>query len=559
MKRSQKILIAIVASVAGLALIVAVALPYVVNAERLRPQAEAKLQQALGRRVSLGPLELSVWGGLSLRAATLSIGEPVGAGAAGAILVDAGKTSLHVAWLPLLRREVEVRSVTAERINVTQDGRSLAAGVRLESRVRVGGEGAVFATGTAEGRLTAMTAAPPAAAAFTATYKAGEVDISALDVTVGPMHVRASGRLTGVTSQAPRLALTGSAGLSKSQAVGSLEVVVAAQPQASFEMSASLLDGDEIMSAVAAFAGNAPPQRARRSFVPEARAVETPGTAGSDPSFVRLLTAEGTVKAERCVARGLEMTDLSLRIALARGLAEVRDIKFLAYGGRASGTLTLAPFEQRMPFTLEETAENVAIGPLIAALAPAQKGTVEGRAKLSVRLSGDAGGTAMLPTVNGAGQVAIEDGKISSIGVIKQVMSLLEIAGAKGFAKDETPFDRLSATFDVKAGTAATSDLEFRSKDLDGDGAGTVGLGGAVQIDLLASFAKAVSDQLVAKTHALSIRVAPDGRLTVPLQIRGTIQDPRIQLDLKKVIEEGAMKQLKERGTKSLLKRLLGR
>ena len=93
----------------------------------------------MGRRVSLGPLALSLWGGLSLRAATLSIGEPVGAESAGAILVDAGETALHVAWLPLLRRDVEVRSVTAERINVTQDGRSLAAGVRLKSRVRVGG------------------------------------------------------------------------------------------------------------------------------------------------------------------------------------------------------------------------------------------------------------------------------------------------------------------------------------------------------------------------------------------------------------------------------------
>jgi len=56
----------------------------------------------------------------------------------------------------------------------------------------------------------------------------------------------------------------------------------------------------------------------------------------------------------------------------------------------------------------------------------------------------------------------------------------LEIAGAKGIAKDETPFERLSADFDVVKGTAGTKDLEFRSQDLDADGAGTVGLGGAL-------------------------------------------------------------------------------
>lgn len=334
MKRSLKILIAIVASIAAAVLVAALILPFVVNADKLRPQAEEMLQRSLGRRVSLGPLALSLWGGLALHAESLTIGEPLGAPADGALIVASGKTVLHVAWRPLLRREVDVRSVTVDAIELTQDGKPLASGVRLVSSVRVAADRTVAVAGSAEGRLSAMTAAPLTRAEFTASYGAGELSISALDVAVGPMRVKATGRLTGVMSKAPRLALAGSAGLPKSQASGTLDVVVAAEPSASFDMTASLLDGD---------------------------------------------------------------------------------------------------------------------------------------------------------------------------------------------------------------------------------GAGTVGVGGAVRIDLLASFAKTVSDQLVAKTHALAIRQGPDGRLSVPLQIRGTIQDPRIQLDLQKVIQEGALKQLKEQGTKSLLKKLLGR
>ena len=75
-------------------------------------------------------------------------------------------------------------------------------------------------------------------------------------------------------------------------------------------------------------------------------------------------------------------------------------------------------------------------------------------------------------------------------------MNTLEVAGAKGIAKDETPFDRLSAHFDVVQGTAATKDLEFRSSDLDGDGAGTVGPWAvSLHLDLLASFSKPVQRQ----------------------------------------------------------------
>jgi hypothetical protein len=151
------------------------------------------------------------------------------------------------------------------------------------------------------------------------------------------------------------------------------------------------------------------------------------------------------------------------------------------------------------------------------------------------------------------------DGKIASVGVIKQVMKAMATAGATGIERDETPFDHLSAHFDLAQAAASTKDLVFRSPDLDGDGAGTVGLGGALKLDVLASFSKRVSDALVAKTHALSVRLGTDGRLSVPLLVRGTIQEPRIQLDLERVLSEGVLKQLKKEGTKSLLKNLLGR
>jgi len=174
-------------------------------------------------------------------------------------------------------------------------------------------------------------------------------------------------------------------------------------------------------------------------------------------------------------------------------------------------------------------------------------------------LSGRAGAPSLLPTLSGTGALAVRDGTIKTAGVIQQVMRLLETAGATGFAKNETPFDRLSAHFSVVSGVATTRDLEFRSKDLDFDGQGTVGLGGSLKLDVLASFSKEVTGLLVAKTRALSVRVNDAGRLTVPLQIRGTLQAPRVQLDVDKVLKEGVIKQLKKEGTKSLLKKLFGK
>lgn len=559
MKRPQKILFAIVGAAASLILLGAIVLPFLVDAEHLRRQAEAKLQAALGRHVSVGAVKLSLWSGLALRADGLRIGEPLTGSAAGVLLVEAGPTLVHIALLPLLRRNLEVRSLKIEGLRVTQDARRLVTDLSVSSRLRISADGAVGTEGTAEGSLSAFTAAPRVRTTFAATLSQGTLEIPALKAAIGPMRIEASGRASDVFSKAPRLVLEGVARLKRSQVKGRVDVVAgAAHPTASFALDSKLVDAEEIKAAVAAFAGNAATPRAVLGFSPEANAGETVPAADRS-SFVRVLEAEGSMRADRCVARGLELTDLSMHVSLARGLAKLDSITFTVYGGKARGSLTMKPFEARIPFSLDQTAEGVAIGPLIAALAPAQKGAVEGEAALAVRLSGEAGSATLLPSVNGAGEVAIAHGKIASVGVIKQVLKALEIAGARGIARDETPFDRLSARFEVVNGTAGTKDLQFRSQDLDGDGAGTVGLGGALKLDVLASLSKSVSDDLVTKTHALAIRQGADGRLSVPLQIRGTIQAPLIQLDVSRVINEGVVRELKKEGAKSLLKKLLGR
>jgi hypothetical protein len=110
-RRPQKLLVAIAGTVAATYLLGAALLPFLVNAERLRPQAEAKLQTALGRRVSLGALRLSFWSGPALLATNLRIGEALSGSAAATVLVEAGETAVHVAWLPLLRKQVELRSI----------------------------------------------------------------------------------------------------------------------------------------------------------------------------------------------------------------------------------------------------------------------------------------------------------------------------------------------------------------------------------------------------------------------------------------------------------------
>src|SRR5439155_2313880 len=73
MKRALKI----VAIVIGVLIVVVVALPFIVNVNNFRPRIESELTTALGRKVTVGNLSLSLWSG-SLAADDIAIADDPG-------------------------------------------------------------------------------------------------------------------------------------------------------------------------------------------------------------------------------------------------------------------------------------------------------------------------------------------------------------------------------------------------------------------------------------------------------------------------------------------------
>ena len=551
MRRGTKVALLIVGIPVALLAVAAIALPFLVDAESLRPRAEAELSRRLGRKVALGKASVSIWSGIAIKAESLSIGEPLTGPAAGVPMLSAGPTAVRVALLPLFRKEVQARSIKVEGAKITQDGQPLLSDLTIDSALKFAPDGSLETGGKLEGALDALSGRPPLDASFAATFSQGTLGLPKLDAQVGTMKVGAAGKVEGVTTSAPRATMELSIALPKSAVKGPVELTLDPKtPRVTFDLEASLLDVDEV-SAVAA-AGTLT-ERSALALVPEARAQEPAGG-----TWLSTLSGSGKVHAQRVKVSGMELTDGNANVTIEKGSVRVSDTSITAFGGSARGGAQLALFEPERPFTLTQRAQGVSLGQLVASLAPAQKGTVDGTAALDVNVKGRAGAPVLLRTIDGNGYLEVRDGKLKSVGVIPQVMRLLEAAGAKGVAKDETPFDRLSAHFDVVKGVARTNDLQFRSADLDLDGGGTIAEKGKLNLDVTASFSKAVTDQLVAKTGALSVRVGPDGRLTIPLQVDGTLSAPAVHLDVDKVINEGLKKKIVKEGKKKLLEKLFG-
>jgi len=112
----KKLLIAVTA-IAGLVVVAAVALPFIVDANTFRPALESTLSDALGRKVAIGHLTVSLLsGGISVD--DISIAEDPAFGSAP--FVTAKALTIGIDWQPLIfSKQVRVRSFGLVQPQVT--------------------------------------------------------------------------------------------------------------------------------------------------------------------------------------------------------------------------------------------------------------------------------------------------------------------------------------------------------------------------------------------------------------------------------------------------------
>ena len=146
----------------GLAVVALVVFIATFNADRYRPLLTAKLQESLGRPVSVERIALSWRGGLALQCRGLTIAERLEA--EGEPLLQVESASALVRLAPLLHKQIEVASVilTRPRIHVVRDA-----------------QGHI--------NLTGLAAAAGPAAAPSQTTRVGEANVS---LRIGSMRIQ---------------------------------------------------------------------------------------------------------------------------------------------------------------------------------------------------------------------------------------------------------------------------------------------------------------------------------------------------------------------------------
>jgi AsmA protein len=191
---------------------------------------------------------------------------------------------------------------------------------------------------------------------------------------------------------------------------------------------------------------------------------------------------------------------------------------------------------------------GIQLGPALNALA-ATPVSISGTAGANLSVQGH--GLSMpdlTRSLEGTGHVAVKDGKIESVNLLQEAISLLKVAGISIDDAKATAFSTIETDLAIKQGTIYVKRLWMDSHDFQATGGGTIGFDQTLNLTINLNLSQDIS-QKIARSSPVAKLAMKDGRMSLPLVITGTAQAPSYGLDMKGLtgkVQEQVQKKVEE-------------
>lgn len=252
-------------------------------------------------------------------------------------------------------------------------------------------------------------------------------------------------------------------------------------------------------------------------------------------------------------------------------------LSFQLFEGQVKAQSTVTTGSNAPPFSGTLALQGLQLGPALQAFATTQL-SVSGTAGADLRLHGRGfTRTDLTKALEGTGHLAIKDGTIEGVNFLQEAVSILKVAGISLDNSKVTAFSTIETDLAITQGMVNVQRLLMDSHDFQATGGGTIGFDQQMNLTVNLNLSQDVSQRLAGASPVVKMAMK-DGRVSLPLTIKGTPQAPAYGLDMKgltgkaqeqvqKKVEEavgGLLKgttkpeDLKQQG-KELLKGLFGR
>lgn len=320
---------------------------------------------------------------------------------------------------------------------------------------------------------------------------------------------------------------------------GRLSVVDLATGAIRFDLAADRLDVDRYLSPATAASGEAPGQA--KVAAPQAAGAVVAGGAGLPVETLRALDLDGSLRVGTLRIGGARLSDVRTQWR-ARGGAITQTAEARLYGGSGRSTSTVDVRPAQPGLAVKASLQGVDLRGLLADTTGQSRVAGTATADADLRWNG-LSEAEFRRTLGGTARLALRDGAIQGFDLDALVQNGLAAAqgGRAGGGANQTAFSELTATLTAQNGVLSNRDLRATSSLLSLTGGGTIDLP-ANRIDYLARATLQESAR-----GRLGGRLAELGDTPIPVRFTGSLDAPKVTLDVEEVLRTRAGQQIQRK------------
>ncbi|MDX2251858.1 MAG: AsmA family protein [Nitrospira sp.] len=248
------------------------------------------------------------------------------------------------------------------------------------------------------------------------------------------------------------------------------------------------------------------------------------------------------------LAKPVEIKNVQIAAEVKGQEAKLNNLALQLFDGQVKGQARLVTGSEAPPFTSSLTVQGVQLGPALDAVATTNL-SVSGTAGADLSLQGRGFSMPDLTrALEGTGHVGVKDGKVEGVNLLQEALAILKVAGLSLGDPKATVFSTIETDLAIKQGIVTVQRLLMDSHDFQATGGGTIGFDQQLHLAVNMNLSQALSQKISGLSPVAKLALK-EGRLSLPLTIGGTVQQPTYGLDMKGVtgaVQEQVKKKAEE-------------
>lgn len=329
--------------------------------------------------------------------------------------------------------------------------------------------------------------------------------------------------------------------LDQSNLSGSIVVKDFANPAINFKLTLDEIDVDRYLP---------PVEKGEKTAVAAPPAASAAAGASQLPlETLRQLNAKGVLDIGKLKISGTHSENIHVELNAANGDIKLKPMSANLYQGQYKGNVSLDARGKTLKLAIDESLEGVQAGPLLKDLTGDDK--ISGVANAKAKLSGNGATVEQIKqTLTGNGNFSFTDGALKGINIAESIRKAKAALKGKKLAESDAPvqtdFSSLSGSFKATNGVINNQDLLAMSPLLRINGAGIVDLAkNAMDYGVDVSIVGTSSGQGGKELADLK-------GLTIPVKLKGSLDDPSISVDLASILKQQATDEFQDKATEKL-------